>query len=55
MLVKEIAHRVAFTDPLYFSQAFHKFHGCSPNDARGTDRAKTLVGRAYSSRTSGGS
>lgn len=36
LLVKEIAHRVGFKDPLYFSRAFHQFHGCSPNDARGT-------------------
>ncbi|MCX6899605.1 MAG: AraC family transcriptional regulator [Verrucomicrobia bacterium] len=36
LLVKEIAHQVGFNDPLYFSRAFHKFHGCSPNDARGT-------------------
>ncbi|MFA6560394.1 MAG: AraC family transcriptional regulator [Verrucomicrobiia bacterium] len=36
LLVKEIAHQVGFTDPLYFSRTFHKFHGCSPNDARGT-------------------
>jgi len=55
LLVKEIAHRVGFTDPPYFSRAFHKFHGCSPNDARGTDLAKAVVGRAYPSRTSSGS
>jgi AraC-like DNA-binding protein len=35
LLVKEISHRVGFKDPLYFSRTFHKFHGCSPNDARG--------------------
>lgn len=35
LLIKEIALRVGFKDPLYFSRMFHKFHGCSPNDARG--------------------
>jgi AraC-like DNA-binding protein len=35
LLVKEISHQVGFKDPLYFSRTFHKFHGCSPNKARG--------------------
>lgn len=32
--IKQIAARVGFTDPLYFSRAFARYHGCSPRDAR---------------------
>ncbi len=32
--IKQIAARVGFADPLYFSRAFARYHGCSPKAAR---------------------
>jgi AraC-like DNA-binding protein len=33
LLVKQIARRVGYDDPLYFSRAFHRFHGRWPTDS----------------------
>jgi AraC-like DNA-binding protein len=33
LLVKEVSRQLGYSDPLYFSRAFHKFHGCWPTDA----------------------
>jgi AraC-like DNA-binding protein len=35
LLVKEVARRVGYGDPLYFSRAFHRYHGRWPNEVRG--------------------
>ena len=32
--VSEVATAVGFTDPLYFSRAFHRFAGVSPTELR---------------------
>lgn len=36
LLIKEIAGRVGYPDPLYFSRAFHKYHGFWPTECAGT-------------------
>lgn len=35
LLLKEIAWRVGYGDPLYFSRAFRQYHGFPPSEARG--------------------
>jgi AraC-like DNA-binding protein len=37
-LVKEVSQRLGYTDPFYFSRAFHRYHGCWPTDAGLRDR-----------------
>jgi AraC-like DNA-binding protein len=32
--VKQVAQRLGYADPLYFSRVFHKHHGVSPRDSR---------------------
>jgi AraC-like DNA-binding protein len=33
LLVKEVAQQLGYSDPLYFSRAFRRYHGCWPTDA----------------------
>ncbi len=33
LLVKEVARTIGYSDPLYFSRAFRRYHGCWPTDA----------------------
>jgi AraC-like DNA-binding protein len=33
LLVKEVAQQLGYSDPLYFSRAFRRYHGCWPSDA----------------------
>jgi AraC-like DNA-binding protein len=39
LLVKEVARRVGFDDPLYFSRAFQRHHGRRPSAVRRSGRA----------------
>lgn len=44
MLAKEVALRVGYTDPLYFSRAFHRYYGSRPSEVAGLrhDQARSL-------------
>jgi AraC-like DNA-binding protein len=33
LLVKEVAQHLGYSDALYFSRAFHRFHGCWPTES----------------------